>query len=546
MDFTAVSPLADCKSALPGTRISRLLILSLAIVVVGHAAAQSNGSSLTDSTLLTRLVRDAHTAPAMHCRDLRADTNEQLTVIAADETVRGSPVCRVHAVIPQEVEFMLELPTSWNGRLYVLGNGGYGGESVTGDYGLAERTRATELGFATLFTNLGHDRTREPGADWARGSYAKKIDYAVRGLHVTTVAAKELVRHYYGTPLRHSYFDGCSTGGGQALKAAQRYPADYDGVVGGAPVFDFIELQVYGWNNQMALLGAALSPGTVAHLAQRITDLFDAADGVRDGVIENPLAIDFQPERDLRGDPAFTDAEIKALARIYRGVVIDGQQVAPGVPVGAEGLGQTYTGAGFETAAPESGWATRLIPDARGYLQQRANVEAWLRYLAFETDVPDMDITRFDPVRDLPRLQPMARMLSATDPDLSAFRARGGKLILYHGWADTGVNPFTTVRYFERVEQTMHGQTHDFARLYMVPGMFHCRGGLNVDRFDAVTAVIGWVENGTAPQALVASRVEQGYVVRTRPLCPFPQSARYRGEGSTDNARNFSCRMTGL
>ncbi len=507
--------------------------------------AQSNGSSLTESQTLTMLAREPRSAPAVRCHDLRAMSDQNLTIVSADSTTRGAELCRVHGVVPPEVEFMLELPSAWNGRLYVLGNGGYGGEAVTGDYGIAERTRATELGFATLFTNLGHDSLREPGGGWARGNFAKKLDYGLRGLHVATLAAKEILKHYYAAPVRHSYFDGCSTGGGQALKAAQRFPQDYDGIVGGAPVLDFVELQLYGWNNQMAILETPLSPAKVASLARRVMELFDAADGVRDGVIENPLAVDFEPERDLRGDPAFTSSEIRALMRIYRGVFVDGKQVAPGVPVGAEGMGQTYTTAGFDSVALESGWATRLIPDAQGYLQQRANVETWLKTLAFPTDAPDRDVTNFDPGRDLPRLKSMAQILNANDPDLAAYRARGGKLILYHGWADTGVNPMTTVGYFERVRQLLGSGTDEFARLYMVPGMFHCRGGLNVDRFDALSAVIGWVERDTRPQALIASRVEQGRVVRTRPLCPYPQTARYRGTGSTNQAANFSCGKPG-
>jgi hypothetical protein len=381
-----------------------------ALALAGQGAAQSNGSSLTDPGEAARLARLPRRAPAMRCHDLSAAGSANLTILSDDVAGNRRDLCRVHAVIPAEIEFMLELPRAWNGRLYVLGNGGYGGESVTGDYALAERTRATELGFATLFTNLGHDRAREPGADWARGSLARKLD-----------------------------------------------------------------------------------------------------------------------------------AEIRALARIYRGTFIDGRRVAPGVPVGAEAAGQVYAGAGFDPAPPESGWATRLAPDSHGAMQQRGNVEAWLRYLAFENDEPDMDITRFVPARDVPRLAFMSRILDAKDPDLDAFRARGGKLILYHGWADTGVNPLTTVRYFERVRDRMGTGVDSFARLYMVPGMFHCRGGLDVDRFDALAALIAWVERAEAPREIVASRMQVGRVVRTRPLCPFPQTAHYQGTGSADDARSFRC-----
>jgi len=520
---------------------SAALVAFSSLVVADPAEAQSNGSSLTDPAARELLSHELRTAPAMRCRDVRALGTAGLTVVSSGVAAdRSGEVCRVHGVVPAELQFMLELPAAWNGRLYVVGNGGYGGEPVTSDYALAERSRATDLGFATLFTDLGHDRTREPGADWARGSLARKLDYGLRGLHVATLTAKDVLARYYGQPARRSYFDGCSTGGGQALKAAQRFPDDYDGILGGAPVFDFVELQVYGWNNQMAILETPLSRDVVSRLAQRVLELYDATDGVRDGVIENPFAVNFNPQRDLRGG-GFTDAEIRALVRIYGGTFVGGRRVAPGVPVGAEPAGQMYSGAGFDPAASESGWATRLVPDARGAMQQRGNVEAWLRYLAFEQDEPEMDITRFDPARDLARLEPMSRILDATDPDLGAFQARGGKLLLYHGWADTGVNPLTTVRYYERVRERLGPGTESFARLFMVPGMFHCRGGLNVDRFDGLAALIAWVERGQAPAQLVASRIEEGRVVRTRPLCPYPRVARYRGKGSTDTAANFVC-----
>lgn len=530
--------------------------LRRAAIVVGIATllasecvvAQSNGSSLTEATRLKTLITNASQPPTMRCHDLESMGSASLTIASVEpvEASRtASALCRVHGVVPPEVQFLLEMPNAWNGRLYVLGNGGYAGESVEGDYAAAERSRATALGFAVMFTNLGHDRLREPGTDWARGSYAKKLDYGVRGLHVTTTAAKDILRRYYGKAAGRSYFDGCSTGGGQALKAAQRFPADYDGIVGGAPVFDFVQLQLYGWNNQMAILDTPLSRDKVALLGQRVMELFDAQDGVKDGVIENPLAIDFDPMRDLPrerpGEPGFTDAELNALARIYRGTYVDGKQLAPGVPIGAEPSGQTYAAPGFVPAPAESGWATRLVPDAQGRMQQRDNVEGWLKYLAFDQDDPDMDITRFDPRKDLPRTEQMSRVMDATDPDLSAFRAHGGKMILYHGWADTGVNPVMTVRYYEKVQQAMGANADNFVRLFMVPGMFHCKGGLNVDRFDAVTTVIAWVERQEVPEQMIGSRIEGATVVRTRLLCPYPQVARYKGAGSTDAARNFSC-----
>ena len=525
-----------------------LCALWLGGALADRVAAQSNGSSFTDRDRLIEVLGEARRGPTAPCAGLRAQSDLETTIVAAQPLTgpgTGASLCQVHGVIVPEVQFLLELPSQWNGRLYVLGNFGYGGESLTGDYGRAERERAHALGFATVFTNLGHDQNVMPGATWARQNLARRIDFGLRGLHVTTEAAKRFAKLYYGEPPRRSYFDGCSTGGGQGLKAAQRFPADYDGIVAGAPVYDFVRLQLYGWNNQMAIARAPLSQDKVALLAKVILEKFDNVDGVRDGVIGDPAAIDFIPTRDLPhasgGRAGFTDLELEALTRIYRGTVLDGKELAPGLPVGAEPAGQTYLGYGTEPGPLSSGWTDRLIANSAGYVPQRDLIETWLKYLAFDNDDPQMTLEQFDPRRDLPRLSTTTtQILDATDADLSAFRAGGGKLLVYHGWADTGVNPRLTTDYFNRVNQGM-GTSKDFFRLFMVPGMFHCRGGVNVDRFDALTSVVRWVEKGEAPEQLTAARVENGKSVRTRPLCSYPSVARYVGRGSTDDITAFRC-----
>ena len=505
--------------------------------------AQTNGSSFSAAgTSAADWRKDTH-APAMDCAALREREAADYRIGSA-EPDPGFPAntCTVRGRVSPTVEFVVNLPAQWNGRLYVHGNGGYGGQSVHGSYGVATRARAVSLGFAAAFTNLGHDAERLPGATWAHDNREAEIDYSYRALHQTTVAAKAILTHYYGRKASFAYFEGCSTGGGQGLKAAQRYPADFDGIAIGAPVFDFVGLQIYGWNNQMAIRETPLDAATVARLGDFIMARYDAVDGLVDGVIDDPRRVAFRPARDLprSGTGGFDAAVIEALERIYAGPMVDGRPLYPGIPVGAEPAGQKYQSATNAPATPASGWATRLFPDASGYAQQKDNVETWLRFLAFEEDDPGLDWTSLDIVRDLPRMAYMSAIMDVASSDLSLFRERGGKVLMYHGWADTGVNPLMTTEYYDRVLQDDENAP-DYFRLFMVPGMFHCRGGLNVDRFDAITPVIDWVERSHPPSRLIASGGEGEEITRTRPLCVYPQVARYSGSGSIDQAANFGC-----
>ena len=510
------------------------VLVPLLIAPIRAGLAQTNGFSFSGDVEFLETLSANRVLPHLDCGELagRESTNYRIDSAAADPDMPPG-TCTVRGSIGSKVEFVVNLPDKWNSRLYLHGNGGYGGESVHGRHGLAIRQQALELGFAAGFTNLGHDAEKMPAATWANDNREAEIDFSYRALHRTTVAAKSIIAAYYGDEPRYSYFEGCSTGGGQGLKAAQRYPDDYDGIAIGAPVFDFVGLRLYGWNNQIAIRDTTLDAETVARLGAIILEQFDAIDGVVDGVIDDPRRIDFQPLRDLpkaeAGAPGFSDAQIRALARIYAGLVVNGRQLAPGIPIGAE------------PAAPESGWATRLIPDASGYLQQQDNVATWLKFLAFEEDDPDYDWTALDPARDLPQLAFMSQIMDVTSTDFDRVRAKGGKILMYHGWADTGVNPIMTADYYDRVVADNGPDVRDDFRLFMVPGMFHCRGGLNVDRFDAITPVIAWVEQGRVPDNVPATGVRDNAPTRERPLCAYPDVARYLGTGSIDEAQNFRC-----
>ncbi len=524
------------------------IILAATLCFVGQQSqAQTNGSSFTAYESLAARLDHSLSVPVMECADLAGiemmSVHITSTELENDPSIDGA-YCTVRGVHSGRIEFVVNLPATWNGRLYFHGNGGYGGESIRGNFGLSTRQSALRHGFATAFTNLGHDAGSFDGASWAFNNREAEIDFSYRALHVSTEAVKSLIGAYYGSNPQYSYFEGCSTGGGQGLKAALRYPGDYDGIAIGAPVFDFVGLQLYGWNNQVTIADTPFSEVKVARLAELILERYDSVDGLLDGVINSPDKAYLSIDNTLTDYKSyFNNEELLALSRLYRGPVVDGKVLYPGVPVGAEPTGQKYKPGSFDPAPGASGWATRLIADESGYQQQRGNVETWLKYMAFEKDDPEIDIWSIDPERDLSRFEFMAEIMDVTSTDFSAFRDRGGRMVMYHGWADTGVNPLMTADYYERVVDDMGSETGTYFRTFMVPGMFHCRGGLGTDRFDAITPVVAWVELGVVPETILAARIEGGTIVRTRPLCPWPAVARYRGEGDQDAAENFICRV---
>jgi hypothetical protein len=296
------------------------------------------------------------------------------------------------------------------------------------------------------------------------------------------------------------------------------------------------------WRAQ-ALQATPINGQKLSIVADRIYEKCDKLDGLADGLIDDPRKCPFHPAEDLPkcagdadGPGCFTTAQIRALEKIYDGVEANGKKIFPGQPLGAE----------IQVAGPNGpnsmmrGWEPWMIS------QNGPSIDAqfggsFLRYIAFSRPDPEFDFSHFNFDTDLEKLTPAARLMDATDPDLSRFQAHGGKIVMYFGWADPALTPFMGVDYYEQVEEQMGVSALNFFRLFMVPGMFHCRGGVGVSTFDPVTPLAQWVEKGTAPDRIVGSRVVDNKVVRTRPLCPYPQVAKYKGSGSIDEAGNFVC-----
>jgi feruloyl esterase len=389
--------------------------------------------------------------------------------------------------------------------------------------------------------NTGHDAAVEPLGTFAVSSQ-KFLDYAYRGMHVTVLTAKKILQSYYDGALRHSYFDGCSTGGRQALISAQRFPEDFDGIVAGAPVLNFSGTMIDYAVNQRALGAAPIAPEKLKIIADAVYEKCDAVDGVADGLLDDPRRCAFTPSADLPrcandadAPSCFTAAQVKTLDTIYGGVKRNGAELFPGWPVGAE---IAVPGPGGQAA---SGWMPWFVGAANMKPIQINFGETFFKYMAFGKPNPSYDWLTFNVDADLDRIQWARTVLDATDPDLSRFKARGGKIVGYFGWADPALNPMMGVSYYESVTKTVGPSTPDFYRLFMVPGMFHCGGGVGTSTFDALTAVVEWVEKGVAPKSIAASRLVDGKAVRTRPLCPYPEVAKYKGSGSIDEAANFSC-----
>ncbi len=487
--------------------------------------------------------RPAATCAALGQMSVGDLTITSTAVVAA--TADAPEFCRVRGVIAPENQFEVDLPSAWNRRFYMFGNGGYAGESLDAASRQATSARALKAGFATAQTNTGHDAAREPLASFG-ASLPETIDYAFRAVHRTVQTAKRAAAMYYARPVTFSYWDSCSTGGREGLMEAQRFPADFDGVIAGAPVRNFVDTMVnYVWNAQ-ALDGAGLTLDKVKAVGRALYDKCDAVDGLKDGLIDDPRRCDFKPSRDVQqcapgsdGTDCLTPAQAGALEKIYAGITLpDGQKYFFGWPLSAEGVGEEFTHSGRQV----SGWDGWMINADGSMSRQATYMTTFMKNLAFGRPEPDFDFRKFDFAKDPARMAAIRALLVPDATDLSPFRRRGGKLMMYHGWSDTALNPLMSVDYHERAMAANAPDGRDFFRLFMVPGMAHCGGGVATDRIDAITAMVNWVEAGAAPDSLRASRVQEGRVDRTRPLCPYPQSARYAGSGSVDDAASFSCK----
>jgi hypothetical protein len=432
----------------------------------------------------------------------------------------------------------------WNGKLQGQGNGGFAGE-----IGYRQLGASVLQGYTTVGTDTGHSGGGTD-ASWALGHPEKVTDFGYRGIHEMTRVAKAVIHAYYAKDAQHSYFAGCSNGGRQALMEAQRFPGDYDGILAGAPANFWTHLLTKALADAQAttLDPASYIPSSkLPAIARAVNAACDAQDGVADGIVNDPRKCRFDPGRILckEGDSekCLTAAQVTALKKLYEGPNdANGRKIFPGYLPGAEegpgGWGTWITG-----AAPGK---SLLFAFSGGYFSNMVYEKADWNYR--ETGV-DQALKAAD--------EKTAQLLNATEANLVAFKAGGGKMILYHGWNDPAISALNTINYYNDVTNRMRGQEPEaFVRLYMVPGVQHCGGGPGPDSFglgggakdaqhNVAMALEQWVEKGIAPNAIVATKYEGGDPSKglkmTRPLCPYPQIAKYRGKGDTNDAGNFVC-----
>ena len=455
------------------------------------------------------------------------------------------PICRVQGIIKptadSSIRFEVWLPLSgWNGKYLGLGSGG-----LAGAIHYHELAKALSSGYATSGTDDGHPGNQADGGygtdgSWALGHPSRVIDYGYRAVHETAEKSKAIVATFYGRSARRAYFEGCSEGGREALMEAQRFPADYDGLIAGAPINAFTHFMdgILSIEQALAEPGGYVAPKKLPVIEAAIESACDALDGVKDGIVSEPMKCQFDPSvllcKGAETDRCLTAAQIAALKKIYAGPSDSGGlPIFPGLEPSAYVLG---------------GWAGWVSGSTPGKSILMSLVNGYFANFVFEN--PKWNFRNFDWDKDV-RLsdEKSGAVLNATSPDLNRFEAGGGKLLIYHGWADEVVAPRASIDYYQGVAAAMGGaeKTATFARLFMVPGMEHCGGaGSGPSVIDATATMDRWMETGAAPEQMIATKYVDddpaGAVAMARPVCAYPRIARYKGAGDPNLADSFECR----
>src|SRR5215475_11795686 len=500
------------------------MIADIAVLLFSAAlAAPTPCGNLKSTTLPNTTITMAESVPA--------GTFNPPPGPAAPEGQRGGgqpavlsvpAFCRVAAILrpssDSEIEMEVWLPETWNGKFQFVGGGGWAGV-------ISYPALATALneGYATASTDTGH---KGGTANFAIGHPEKLVDFAYRAVHESTVKSKAIMTTFYDRAPRLSYWNGCSTGGRQGLMEAQRYPEDFHAIVAGAPANYQTHLHTWDLGVSVPVLknpAGAVSRAKGIELNKAVIQACDAKDGVKDGLLNDPRMCKFDPSTLLckagDSDSCLTAPQIESVKRMYAPAkTSSGTVVFPGKEPGSEA---TWTA----IRAAEAPAAVSL----GSFLVSNENLN-W-------------DWKTFDLDRDLKVVdEKVGSIVNAINPDLSAFKARGGKLILYHGWNDTAISPGNTVNYYNSVLAKMGAKQDNWIRLFMIPGMGHCRGGVGPSQVNYMGALERWRESGIGPDQMQAFHVTNNNVDMARPLCPYPQVAQYKGIGSANDAANFTCK----
>jgi feruloyl esterase len=502
-----------------------LLVLAMTMLVPVPAAAASCDSLAalalphTTITLTQSVAAGAFTPPGGAATPAAAAALQALPAF-----------CRVAATLTptsdSDIKVEVWLPASgWNGKFQAVGNGGWAGSISYPAMGQALRR-----GYATASTDTGHTGGR---GTFVLGHPEKLVDYSWRSIHEMTVESKAIIAAFYGNAPRLSYWNGCSTGGRQALTEAQRFPNDFDGIIAGAPGnyrthHAFSQL----WAAHVTLKDPAgyIPRPKFEVLHKAAVNACDALDGLKDGLLDDPTRCRFDPQalacKEGDGPACLTAPQVEAARKIYAGPKNPrtGQAIFPPLERGSE-LGWPSVAAGPEP--------------------YQVAVDHF-KYVVFQNPNWDWRTLNFDSDVDLSDKRDNG-LVNAIDPHLEKFFGHGGKLLMYHGWSDQLIAPQNSINYYKSVADTLGGasKVQSSLRLFLAPGMGHCGNGDGPNVLETVGALEQWVEKGQAPNQILASHSTDGKVDRTRPLCPYPQVAKYKGAGSIDEAANFVCAAPG-
>jgi len=498
---------------------------SVAAVIEGPAAAaEPEGRKITPKLTPVELEQlqllDVHITSARHFdgrKPIRTPGNPAITPMTAAHV-------KVDGVIGGTIQFELLLPDEWNGRFAMGGGGGFVGR-------VSNLIRdSVNNGYATAGTDTGHQSPSGRTAAWALDHLEAQVNYGHLAIHRTALAAKAIISAWYGRESRYCYFFGCSTGGGQALIEAQRYPADFDGIISAAPVVQHTGLAAARLYNALKLFPdparietPIITEEQLTKLNEEVLRVCDEQDGVRDGILDDPRQCRF----DLTQMEWLTPTQRDALQALYDGPANESGQIYPGMPLGSEGRWYLWK------AGANPGYLTRDKYPNPGFA---LGIE-FCKYFIFND--PNWDYSSYDMANWQSDSHRAGTLLNANNPDLSRFRESGGKLILWHGWNDGPLTPLASIEYYENVER-LDPEIRDFFRFYLLPGVRHCGGGPGPDRVDWLSVLGRWVEEGIAPERLIASKIDAaGNATTTRTIYPYPLRAVYNGTGSTDEAENF-------
>jgi feruloyl esterase len=508
-------------------KILTALVCAVACSGMLHAQGASVGAARCEELASSLTLRNGRVTSAHAILEGEFVAPPAAGAATAPAPLTGLPAfCRVQLTLTPSVDSDIRsevwLPlTGWNGKFQQVGNGGWGGSIQ-----YAALATALRRGYAAASTDTGHvgDTAR-----FAPGHPEKLIDFGYRAVHETAVQSKVTIAAAYGSGPRFSYFNGCSGGGRQGFMEAQRHPENFDAIIAGAPGYNRTDQSF-----QLVLASQAthrdeaffIPASKLPALHKAALRACDAKDGIADGLIADPMSCRLDPEvlvcAGADGADCLTRPQVEAAKRIYAPVIDSrtGKEVFPGVEAGSEPRWTVNAGGPRPLGMAEELFKHVVFKDA-------------------DWDFRTLDVAKH---LDMAR-QADAGTISATSPNIQPFLDRGGKLLIYHGWGDTNVPPRSSVNYYDKLVEALGAtQVAGAVRLYMVPGMGHCGGGEGPNVFDALTAVEAWREQARPPAEIIASQVVDGNVVRTRPLCPYPQIPRYKGIGSADHADSFACR----